>query len=389
MKVLLLGVGMQGKAALHDLVNSQHVSEIVAADYELDMLEKFVQDKKYEKVTCKYLDATDENQLHQMIADKADIIIDLLPVPFVDTVATLAVKNNCHLVNTFYATPGVQALQEEAFKKNITILPELGLDPGIDLVLLGKALQFFDEINVIKSYGGGIPEKSAIDNPLKYKVTWNFEGVLRAYKRTGYIINEGKVEEINEREIFNPENIHTVDVKELGKMEAYPNGDAAKYVDILGLDRSKFDLAGRYALRWPGHCQFWKSIVDLHFLDDDPVNLDDMEINRCKYFAKVVESSLQLKKDQRDIAIVRLEVEGIKDNKKRKCLYQVIDYRDLTTGLTGMSRTVGFPASIGAQLVGIGKIRKRGLLSPVTDVPYNLFIEELEKRNIQVTELVD
>ena len=32
MRILLLGVGMQGKAALDDLVRSDHVSEVVAAD---------------------------------------------------------------------------------------------------------------------------------------------------------------------------------------------------------------------------------------------------------------------------------------------------------------------------------------------------------------------
>ena len=84
-----------------------------------------------------------------MIAEKPDVVLDLLPVPFVEIVAKLAVKNGCHLVNTFYVTPGIRALKAEALNKNITILPELGLDPGIDLVLLGKALQFFDEINVI------------------------------------------------------------------------------------------------------------------------------------------------------------------------------------------------------------------------------------------------
>ena len=39
MKVLLLGVGMQGKAALADLVRSADVSEVVAADREIDALQ--------------------------------------------------------------------------------------------------------------------------------------------------------------------------------------------------------------------------------------------------------------------------------------------------------------------------------------------------------------
>ena len=42
MRILLLGVGMQGKAALHDLANSPDVSEIIAADKDFDSLNLYV-----------------------------------------------------------------------------------------------------------------------------------------------------------------------------------------------------------------------------------------------------------------------------------------------------------------------------------------------------------
>jgi len=35
LKVMLFGVGLQGKVALHDLVNSEMVSEIIAADLDI------------------------------------------------------------------------------------------------------------------------------------------------------------------------------------------------------------------------------------------------------------------------------------------------------------------------------------------------------------------
>lgn len=62
-----------------------------------------------------------------------------------------------------------------------------------------------------------------------------------------------------------------------------------------------------------------------------------------------------------------------------------MNYRDLDIGLTAMSRTVGFTASIGAQMIATGKIAQVGLLSPVRDVPFDLFAIELRRRGIQVT----
>jgi saccharopine dehydrogenase-like NADP-dependent oxidoreductase len=50
-----------------------------------------------------------------------------------------------------------------------------------------------------------------------------------------------------------------------------------------------------------------------------------------------------------------------------------------------MSRTVGYTASIGAQLIAAGKITRRGVLSPVNDIPYELFDAQLRKRGIRIT----
>ncbi len=71
----------------------------------------------------------------------------------------------------------MKGLADEAKARDVTILPEFGMDPGIDLVLLGEAVRSLDHVEEIISYGAGFPEPEATDNPLKYKVTWTFEGV--------------------------------------------------------------------------------------------------------------------------------------------------------------------------------------------------------------------
>jgi saccharopine dehydrogenase-like NADP-dependent oxidoreductase len=62
----------------------------------------------------------------------------------------------------------------------------------------------------------------------------------------------------------------------------------------------------------------------------------------------------------------------------------VIDLRDLASGLLAMNRTVGYTASIGAQMILRGDIEKRGLLSPLTDIPTDVFFTELRQRGIVV-----
>jgi len=64
----------------------------------------------------------------------------------------------------------------------------------------------------------------------------------------------------------------------------------------------------------------------------------------------------------------------------------MLDMRDLETGLFAMNRTVGYTASIVAQMMAKGEIEKKGFLTPVTDVPYRRFLEEISKRGIVVKE---
>ena len=387
MKVLLLGVGMQGKAALRDLALNSHVDEILTADKDIEGLKSYVAEAGFgDKVQCKHFDAEDAAQMKGLMSEDVQVVIDLLPIQFTNQAAKMAVEQGIHLVNTMRVTPEIEALAKEAKAKGITILPEFGLDPGIDLLLLGKAVRDFESLTEIWSYGSGIPEPDVADNPLRYKVTWTFEGVLFTYTRPAKIIQGGEVISIPGTDLFHPENVHMVTLEDFGSLEAFPSGDALPFAEQAGIDITKLDELGRYTLRYPGHCQFWRAMVDMHLLDDEPVILDGVAVDRRRFLAACMEPQLQLGPKERDVTILRVEVAGVRNGEKMNGVYQLIDYRDLKTGLTAMSRTVGYTASIGAILLGTSQLSKRGLLSPVSDVPYEVVMKELADRGIQASE---
>jgi lysine 6-dehydrogenase len=387
MNILLLGVGMQGKAALHDLWQSPAVERIVAADGDLPALQRHVRGRRYgKKVSCDRVDAAKPESILRLLKPRPAVVLDLLPSRFSGNVAAAALQAGVNLVNTVYVLPEVKKLAPAIKAGALTFLPEFGMDPGIDLVLLGRAVSLFDRVDTIDSYGAGFPEAAAADNAIQYKVTWTFEGVLRAYMRGGRLIHAGRIVEIGAREMFSPKNVHEITIPGLGRFEAYANGDAVPYAELLGLDPQKLTRLGRYAFRWPGHCAFWKKLVDLHLLDDEPLTVDGATVNRRRFLAAAMEPYIRLGEKERDVAVIRVDVTGEKSGKKKRVVLQIIDRRDLGTGFTAMSRTVGFTASIGALMIGSGQLSKRGLLSPVHDIPYNLFKKELAKRGIRISE---
>lgn len=387
MNILLLGTGMQGKAALHDLWLSPAVERIVAADGDLRALQKYVRGRRYgKKVSCEQVNAAKPESMLRLMKPRPNVVLDLLPSRFSGNVAAAALRAGVNLVNSVYVLPEVKKLAAAIKAGGLTFLPEFGMDPGIDLVLLGHAVNLFDRVDTIDTYGAGIPEPAAANNAIKYKVTWTFEGVLRAYMRGGRLIRGGRIVEIGAREMFSPENIHEIEIPGLGRFEAYANGDAVRYAKVLGFAPDKLQQLGRFAFRWPGHCAFWKKMIDLHLLDEEPLTIDGVTVDRRRFLAAAIEPHIRLEARERDVAVIRVDVTGEKAGKKKRAVLQIIDRRDLASGFTAMSRTVGFTASIGAQLIGSGRLSKRGLLSPLRDVPYDLFKEELAKRNIRISE---
>ncbi len=388
MRILVLGTGRQGRAAIVDLVRAGG-HQIVAADVDQRGLIDWSRSLGLDHaVQCRACDASDPAAVHKLLAAGIDLVIDLLPVALHDEVTQAAITHRVHLVSSSYVSPAMTALAPQAAAAGITMLPELGLDPGIDLVLLGEAVRRFLSIEEVHSYAAGFPEPAAATGPLRYKATWNLEGVLRSYVRPARLLRQGQLVEINADALFDAAQIHEIQLAGIGRLEAFANGDALRYAELLGLDRSGLRAMGRYVLRWPGHAASWRKLIALGLLAEQPVLLDGQPIDRRRFLAAALQPGLVYQEDERDVAVVRIEVIGrLADGQDRhRLLLQVVDYRDLETGLYAMNRTVGFSAAIGAILIADGTINKSGLLSPALDVPYRRFVSELETRGIAVTE---
>lgn len=384
MKVLVLGMGLQGKAVVHDLEQSSLIDEIIVADVHVKQAERYLQKQGYRKTHIVQLDATQAGQLDQLMRTSgAQIVLCMLHPEFSYSVARAALRARIPFVHSSYAGK-VAELAPEAEQQGVTILPEMGLDPGIDLVLARLAVEELDEVHGLYSYGGGIPEPScAKDNPLHYKISWTFEGVLKGYQRPARFLKEGTEQSISATDIFRDEHIHRIDIPDIGTLEAYFNGDAVRYIERFGLGKSIRDM-GRFAVRWPGHCQFWQALVDLGFLEETALNGDPTNLSPRQFLVKHLTPRLQFRQDERDVAILRILAWGHKDGQKLRVTYDLIDYRDPQTGLFAMNRTVGFTVSIAAQMILSGKITKAGVLSPAQDVPPHDLVEELTKRGIQI-----
>jgi lysine 6-dehydrogenase len=387
MKVVLIGAGLQGKAVLSDLSNCDAVKEIVCVDNNPQTLSEAGKYADHHKTKILQLDITNRDAIISLLKD-ADVAIDQLPFKFHGYIAEAAIEAGVDLVNSTYGSFLPEGIHEKALAAGVTIMPEAGLDPGIDLVLCGSAVSQLDEVFDLHSYCGGFPEKKALTNPLKYKISWYWEGVLKSYKRPARIMENGTIINIPAEEQHSEKWVRQADFPDLGTLELIPNGDAIFFVEALGL-LSTIKNASRCAVRWPGHSKMWDPLVKLGFLDDTPIEGLPFQLTPFEFMAKHLGPKLQYGDDEKDLVIMRNIIRGIKDNKKTTILFDMLDERDLKTGLYAMNRTVGFTSSIVAQMIVRGEIEKKGVLTAIRDIPYDIFLQELGKRGIMVRKVVE
>jgi saccharopine dehydrogenase-like NADP-dependent oxidoreductase len=127
----------------------------------------------------------------------------------------------------------------------------------------------------------------------------------------------------------------------------------------------------------------------LGFLDDAPLAVDGGSISPRQFLVRHLTPKLQFAADERDVIVLRVTAWGLKAGRQRRVTYQLIDYRDLDTGLFAMNRTVGYTASIAAQMILKGQITAAGVLSPTRDVPAGDLLRELKARGMKIERRVE
>ena len=177
-RVLLFGSGRVAKPVIKLFKSYDDVHVIVATDSEIQANElidemnsgslardnyddlssaSFQSDSRASFV--KYTFPEDNESLLSKLVSACDVIISLLPASMHVPVAKEAIKHKKHLVTASYVSKEMRALHDEAKAAGVALINEVGLDPGIDHLLI---IQSIDDI---KSRGGMIDEVVFNPNP--------------------------------------------------------------------------------------------------------------------------------------------------------------------------------------------------------------------------------
>ena len=379
MKILVLGCGNIGSVAAEDLANSLGLAEVVVADNNLSKARAVAEKIGRKNISWIRLDAANRNELFYTLKD-FDLVTGFLPGKLGYRLVETCIEAGRNLVDVSYMAENPLTLNDKAKSKNITVVPDCGLAPGISNILVGHTVKKLDKVQAIHILVGGLPDKPM--PPLGYVITWSAESLINEYTRKVKMVRGGK------RVIVNAlSGLEEVDFPGVGKLEAfYTDGLRTLLNTMKGVEEM-----WEKTLRYPGHAEKIRLLKALGFFKERKVNVDGVNVSPKRLAIKLFEQKLS-KPEIRDIVVLKVTVSGFDGGEKRSYVYHLLDRYDERRGITAMARTTAYPASIIAQLMLMEAPLEKGVVPPekigMNDEFFSRFLNGLKKRGINITEKV-
>ncbi|MBN1132512.1 MAG: saccharopine dehydrogenase NADP-binding domain-containing protein [Bacteroidales bacterium] len=370
---------------------------------------------------------------------QSDIVVSMLPAKMHYLVALTCIELGKDLVTASYVSPELKSLDSLAKEKNVILMNECGVDPGIDhmsaVQMIKKIRDAGGIITAFESSTGGLVAPGYENNPWQYKFTWNPRNVVLSGKDGARFLHNGKFKYIPYHKLF--QRIETIQVPELGEFEVYGNRDSLTYRETYGLHDLQTMFRG--TIRRPGFCEAWDIFVQLGATDDSYImeeteNMTNREfinsfmayrvdipveqklaaylhfkedsamMDRLKWLgifenrkigipnltpAKVLQHILEqkwrLEPDDKDMIVMQHQFDFMLKGIHRK-RYSTLVFVGEDSEHTAMSITVGYTVAIVTKILLEREIPHKGVLLPIIPEIYNPVLDELKKYGIAFIE---
>ena len=376
----VLGGGRQGTSIAYDLLKFGNAKEVIIADIDYNRAsESAIRNTKLLKkrnVRAVQVNVNDKGKMLDLLKD-VDVLISAVPYHLNIMVTNYAIELSTSMVDLGGHTGIVRAQlnrSDEAIEKGITIVPDCGMGPGMNITMALLAMEQLDTPKHVRIWDGGLPLNPV--EPWNYASFFNINGLTNEYDGDAFFILGGKVTEVS---CFD-------DMEDLSFGDEI--GDLEAAVTSGGLSTMPWTFEGKLqtlenkTLRYFGH---WKQMIafrQLGLFDLEPIEFQDRKIVPREFYHQLLEPKLNTNPKE-DICIMRTEAIGEKDGKSTKAVVETLEYFDEKTGFYAMEKWTGWHASMMAIRIANGEL-KSGAISVENAMSGAYFLNEGKKRGYKI-----
>ena len=379
MRMLVLGAGLQGSACAYDLLQDREVTEVRLADIHVNHVPEFLAPFSGPRLLPTPLDVRDHTAVLGAMRE-CDAVMSAIPYYFNYDLARLAVEAGVHFCDLGGNTEIVfkqKELDPEARRKNITVVPDCGLAPGMVNILAEYGISQLDSVESVKIFVGGLPQQP--EPPLNYMLVYSLEGALDYYTTLSWVLRDAKRTQVPALSEIEPVKFDAP----LGELEAFHT--AGGLAPMAFRYEGKIPTMEYKTLRYPGHAALMSAIRSLGLLDLEPIDVKGTKVVPRDVFIATLLPKLT-KPHGHDLVALRVVVKGSKVGKQAIRTFELVDRYDEQHDISAMMRTTGYSLSITGLMQVRGEVRPAGVHTPDECVPADRYVNELKKRGINIVE---
>ncbi|MFW6192855.1 MAG: saccharopine dehydrogenase family protein [Gemmatimonadota bacterium] len=326
MRFLILGGGLQGSACAYDLLRQDDVDGVTIADLVHRDVDFLPDDD--DRLIRRTVDFTDEPAVRDLM-EANDVALSAAPYYLNADLARWAVASGCDYSDLGGNTEIVFEqldLGPAAEEAGCTLIPDVGLAPGLVNVLAVEGARRLDEAEEVMMYVGGLPQRP--HPPLDYQVVYSLEGTLDYYTTPSWIVRNGErlqVEALSE--------VEQLEFEGLGTLEAFHTGGGAS--TLPWHYEGEVDRLAYKTLRYPGHADLMRSIRELGLLSQEEIELDGARVAPRDLFMACVAPHLK-RPDEPDLVVLKVVARGWRGDMATTLTWDLLDLEDPSTGITAM-----------------------------------------------------
>ena len=370
MKIAVLGSGMVGRAIALDLASD---FDVTSFDLNKDNL-NFLQ-KKNSSVQCRVANLSEFDKYDELLKPY-DLIVSALPGFMGFEALKAIILSGKNAVDISFFPENALELDALAKKKNVTIITDCGVAPGLSNLILGRHNEEMT-VQSFSCYVGGLPKERK--KPFEYKAPFSPIDVIEEYIRPARLMENGKIVTklaLSEREILS--------FDEVGKLEAF-NTDGLR--SLLFTMKHIPDMKEK-TLRYPGHIDLITVLKDSGFFDKKPVKIGDKEITPLEFVSKLLIKEWKLEPEEKEFTVMKILIAGEKQGKRKSIEYYLLDHYDEQTKTSSMARTTGYTCTAAVHLVSKNLFSDKGVFPPEllgkNQTCFELILKYLAERNIRL-----
>ncbi len=316
----------------------------------------------------------------QLVSDY-DLVLCAVPgfMGYATAQAVIQAGKNCVDISFYDEDPF--SLDELAKAKNVTMIMDCGICPGMNNILIMKAVQELDSTDSVVTYVGGLPVVR--EWPSEYKAVFSPIDVIEEYTRPARLLEHGV--EVQKPALSEPEFIF---FPEVGTLEAFNTDGMRTMLKTIPAANIK-----EKTLRYPGHIEKMAVLRALGFFSkEQSIDVDGKKVSPLEVTAQILFPHWKLVPGEADITIYQCVVTGSKDGKKRQIRFDMVDRYDPVSDVISMARTTGYTATLALRLLADGLYSQKGISPPenLGKQPecVDFLLQGLKERGIEYRETV-